>query len=192
MPRFVVLRHETPPGHERPTHWDFMLEAGGVLRTWALAEAPCRGRAIAAEELAEHRLAYLEYEGDVSGGRGSVVRWDAGTYEVLDGRVALQSESNVQHRTSDVQRPTPNVQPLEIEPLDVGRSTLDVGRSTFGEAAADRTLRLDIHGQRVSGTVLLTPVSSPLGHVGESLRDSHRASGETRPRGYWSFIWEGT
>ena len=30
----------------------------------------------------DHRLAYLDYEGPVSGGRGSVTRWDQGTYEL--------------------------------------------------------------------------------------------------------------
>jgi hypothetical protein len=92
MPRFVVLRHVTPPGHDRPTHGDFMLECGGALRTWALAEPPSPGRTIAAEELPDHRLAYLDYEGEVSGGRGSVTRWDAGTYEVLGGRLAPGDE----------------------------------------------------------------------------------------------------
>ncbi len=85
MPRFVILHHETPPGYDRPPHWDLMLKSDRALRTWALAEPPCAGRLIAAEELADHRLAYLDYQGDVSGGRGSVVRWDGGTYELLSG-----------------------------------------------------------------------------------------------------------
>jgi hypothetical protein len=83
MPRYVVLEHKTPPSYLRPTHWDFMLESGDALRTWALAEEPCVGRAIAAELLADHRTAYLDYEGPVSGDRGSVTRWDAGTYELV-------------------------------------------------------------------------------------------------------------
>jgi hypothetical protein len=83
MPRFVILRHECPPGYERPSHWDFMLEAGDVLRTWALAEEPRSGLSIAAEALKDHRLAYLDYEGPVAGGRGSVTGWDRGTYEVV-------------------------------------------------------------------------------------------------------------
>jgi hypothetical protein len=81
MFRFVVLLHEMPPGQTRPTHWDFMLEHGGVLWTWALSEEPTVGRRLAALRLADHRLAYLEYEGEVSGGRGAVTRWDAGHYE---------------------------------------------------------------------------------------------------------------
>ena len=80
MPRYVILFHETPAGFERPTHWDLMLEFEGRLATWALAEEPAPGKAIAAEKLADHRLAYLDYEGPVTGGRGNVSRWDAGEY----------------------------------------------------------------------------------------------------------------
>ena len=81
MPRFVILRHEPPPGRERPLHWDLMLESGDVLRTWALAEPPAVERTIAAETLADHRTSYLDYEGPVSGNRGAVSRWDAGTFQ---------------------------------------------------------------------------------------------------------------
>ena len=61
-------------------HWDFMLEKEASLRTWRLAQAPCPGRAIDATELDDHRLAYLDYEGPVSGNRGSVRRWDRGEF----------------------------------------------------------------------------------------------------------------
>ncbi len=81
MPRFAILRHETPPGSPRPLHWDFLLEDADTLLTWALAEPPAAGHAIAAEALANHRTAYLEYEGPVSGNRGTVTRWDAGTFQ---------------------------------------------------------------------------------------------------------------
>ena len=84
MPRFVVLRHETPPDSSRGTHWDFMLEQDAVLRTWALAEEPRADCPIDAQELAVHRLAYLQYEGPVSGDRGSVVRWDEGEFQLIN------------------------------------------------------------------------------------------------------------
>jgi hypothetical protein len=80
MPRFVVLRHEVPPNSQQSLHWDLMLERDGVLLTWALAEEPAPGKAISAVRLADHRLAYLDYEGPVSGDRGTVARWDAGEY----------------------------------------------------------------------------------------------------------------
>jgi hypothetical protein len=81
MPRFAILRHETPPGSPRPLHWDLLLEDAGTLLTWALTEPPATGRPIAAEALANHRTAYLDYEGPVSGNRGTVTRWDTGTFQ---------------------------------------------------------------------------------------------------------------
>lgn len=76
--RFVVLRHECPRG----LHWDFMLEADGVLRTWELNAEPLGRVTCAAEPLPDHRLAYLDYEGEVSGGRGTVTRFDCGEYRL--------------------------------------------------------------------------------------------------------------
>lgn len=83
MPRFVLLYHECPPSLGRPSHWDLMLEDEGVLLTWALAAQPAGDlgeREIAAQRLADHRLAYLDYEGPVSGNRGHVRRIDAGVF----------------------------------------------------------------------------------------------------------------
>ena len=84
MPRFVILRHEMPPGQARGTHFDLMLEMGGVLRTWSLPELLEIGKVIQAEALPDHRLAYLEYEGQVSGNRGAVSRVQEGEYQVVD------------------------------------------------------------------------------------------------------------
>jgi hypothetical protein len=76
MPRFAILDHDYPV-----QHWDLLLEAGERLRAWRLPAAPQAGAFIAAEPLPDHRLIYLDYEGPVSGNRGRVVRWDAGTFE---------------------------------------------------------------------------------------------------------------
>ncbi len=73
MPRFVILTHDCPT-----PHWDFLVEAGGVLSAWRLHGEPCAGTDIPAEPNADHRLLYLDYQGPVSGGRGNVTRWDAG------------------------------------------------------------------------------------------------------------------
>jgi hypothetical protein len=74
--RFVILEHDHPM-----LHWDFMLEWGGVLRTWRLPAPPANGDMIA-EQIGDHRLAYLVYEGPVSGGRGTVKCWDRGAYQM--------------------------------------------------------------------------------------------------------------
>jgi hypothetical protein len=84
MPRFVILEHDWPE-----KHWDFMLEAGPVLETWKLPSAPKPGVTFPTKKSFDHRLMYLDYEGPISGGRGSVTRWDAGTYMLI-----LGDESN--------------------------------------------------------------------------------------------------
>jgi hypothetical protein len=76
MLRFVILDHDHPF-----QHWDFLLEDADVLRAWRLRAEPKRGAAIRAEPLPGHRKVYLDYEGPVSGDRGRVVRWDAGTFD---------------------------------------------------------------------------------------------------------------
>jgi hypothetical protein len=75
MPRFVILEHDHPE-----LHWDFMLEAGPVLRTWRLASPPELGRVVAVTPSFDHRPMYLDYEGPVSGGRGQVRRWEYGEF----------------------------------------------------------------------------------------------------------------
>ncbi len=81
MARFVLLEHRW-----RGVHWDLMLERGETLRTWAIDAPIVAGVELPARSLADHRMVYLEYEGEVSGGRGSVRRLDAGTYATIDWR----------------------------------------------------------------------------------------------------------
>lgn len=91
MPRFVLLYHECPPSFDKPSHWDLMLERDGVLLTWRLSALPAPWgdeagvgfERIDATRLADHRVAYLDYEGPISGERGSVTRVDGGEYDVV-------------------------------------------------------------------------------------------------------------
>jgi hypothetical protein len=78
MPRFVLLEHDHPA-----LHWDFMLESGDVLLTWRLDRVPDEAGEITATSLPDHRVAYLDYEGPVSGDRGTVARIDRGTFEFI-------------------------------------------------------------------------------------------------------------
>lgn len=86
-PRFVLLEHRWDG-----VHWDFMLERDDVLRTWAI-DAPIEvGETLPARSLPDHRLAYLDYEGPVSGDRGEVRRIARGTYDTTlwsDDRVCV-------------------------------------------------------------------------------------------------------
>ena len=78
MPRFAILEHDWPS-----LHWDFLLESGGVLRAWRVLAEPTPGTQAQVEPIGDHRLLYLDYEGAVSNNRGTVKRWDAGTFEWL-------------------------------------------------------------------------------------------------------------
>lgn len=78
MPRFALLIHDSPLG----LHYDFFLEDGEVLKTWALPHLPEPRIEILCDALADHRSIYLDYEGPISGGRGTVTRWDRGIYSV--------------------------------------------------------------------------------------------------------------
>ncbi len=106
--RFVILRHEGSSGYKPGVHWDLMLEFGTSLRTWAMVELPQADRVIDAERIADHRLAYLDYEGPISGDRGTVSRCDEGEFQtvsdlpdellvVLRGR-RLQGRLTLRHR----------------------------------------------------------------------------------------------
>ena len=56
---------------------------------------------IRAERLPDHRRRYLDYEGPISGNRGSVIRWDAGDYVLLsdesDGGLLLEFHGDKRH-----------------------------------------------------------------------------------------------
>lgn len=81
--RFVILRHETPPGYPKPPHYDLMIQWGEILRTWTLSDWPELGNEVKAVPDADHRLAYLDYEGEISQDRGHVQRKDEGSCELL-------------------------------------------------------------------------------------------------------------
>ena len=76
MPRFAILEHDWPT-----RHWDLLLEHGTSLKSWRLLKEPHLGQYVVAEPNADHRLMYLDYEGEVSGNRGTVTQWDTGVYE---------------------------------------------------------------------------------------------------------------
>jgi hypothetical protein len=103
MPRFAVLTHDHPI-----LHWDFLLEQGEKLRTWRLAQPPDAAGPIDAEALADHRLAYLDYEGPVSGDRGEVRRWDRGEYEIIEStreRLVVRLEGERLRGEASLERP---------------------------------------------------------------------------------------
>ena len=80
--RFVLLHHDWPE-----SHWDFLVdldEKSERVPTWSLdaplLDQPCHGKA---QKLADHRRIYFDYQGPVSGDRGTVQQIMAGTAEVV-------------------------------------------------------------------------------------------------------------
>ncbi|OPX24012.1 MAG: hypothetical protein B1H04_03060 [Planctomycetales bacterium 4484_123] len=79
--RFVIQLHTTAGGR----HYDLMLQAGKALATWRLETLPAElgpGQHVEAIALPDHRLAYLDYEGPISRGRGSVRIVETGSYRL--------------------------------------------------------------------------------------------------------------
>jgi hypothetical protein len=86
--RFAVLHHTGWPG--RPDHYDLLLQYAegdddnsAVLKTFATSRDEFSATHVQLKKIADHRRAYLEFQGELSGGRGRVARVDGGDLRII-------------------------------------------------------------------------------------------------------------
>ena len=148
--RFVIQLH-----HATALHYDFRLELGGVLKSWAVPKGPStdpREKRLAVE-VGDHSLGHADYEGR------SVIVWDAGTWRSLtdgspehalaDGHLSFWLEGQklrggwTLHRTSGGAKP----QWLLIKRRDEGADARRNPQSTQPESVKTGRTIAEVKGQ---------------------------------------------
>ncbi|MEH3045624.1 DNA ligase D [Sphingomonas adhaesiva] len=101
---FMVQKHDATR-----LHWDFRLEIGGVLKSWAVTRGPSldpdeKRLAVRTED---HPLSYATFEGTIPAGEyggGTVMLWDRGTWAPIAGKSAKDLEKGHLHFVLDGER----------------------------------------------------------------------------------------
>ncbi|WP_120716509.1 DNA ligase D [Tsuneonella amylolytica] len=99
--RFIVQKHDATR-----LHWDFRIEADGVLKSWAVTKGPSPDPEIKrlAVRTEDHPLSYAEFEGSIPKGEyggGTVMLWDTGTWAPVEGKSWKDIDKGHLHFTLD-------------------------------------------------------------------------------------------
>jgi bifunctional non-homologous end joining protein LigD len=102
--RFIVQKHDATR-----LHWDFRLEANGVLKSWAVTKGPSpdpdnKRLAVRTED---HPMSYADFEGTIPKGEyggGTVMLWDRGTWAPVPGKSWKDIDKGHLHFTLDGER----------------------------------------------------------------------------------------
>ncbi len=102
--RFIVQKHDATR-----LHWDFRLEADGVLKSWAVTKGPSPDPEIKrlAVRTEDHPMAYADFEGIIPKGEyggGTVMLWDRGTWEPVEGKSWKDIDKGHLHFTLEGER----------------------------------------------------------------------------------------
>ena len=101
---FVVQKHDATR-----LHWDFRIEADGVLKSWAVTKGPSPDPDVKrlAVRTEDHPLSYGAFEGTIPAGEyggGTVMLWDRGTWAPVAGKSWQDIDKGHLHFTLDGER----------------------------------------------------------------------------------------
>src|SRR6476620_5921869 len=101
---FIVQKHDATR-----LHWDLRLEADGVLKSWAVTKGPSPDPDIKrlAVQTEDHPMSYGDFEGSIPKGEyggGTVMLWDRGTWEPVEGKSWRDLEKGHLHFRCDGER----------------------------------------------------------------------------------------